>query len=79
MLKLVIDKNVGLEWSFKYSKNVKVTTKSWYSKKSFYKVAKDLLARNDYSILISNTMVFSQNSKNTLLLNMLLVFILVCN
>jgi hypothetical protein len=48
-------------------------------KKVFYKVTKDLLARNDYSILISNTMVFSQNSKNTLLLNMLLVFILVCN
>jgi hypothetical protein len=66
---LVIDKNFGLKWSFKYSKNNVVSTKPWYLKQSFfYYVAKHLLAKKYYSILQYHSFT-SKLQKNTLLTN----------
>jgi hypothetical protein len=64
--KLVIDKNLGLEFQTlqKYHGNCQAMVSKTYF---FYKVVKHLLAKN--TMVFSNTMVLSQNSKNTLLPN----------
>jgi hypothetical protein len=49
--RLVIDKNFGLEWSFKYSKNIMVYTKPWYSKQSFVPYSQTPFGKKYYAIL----------------------------
>jgi hypothetical protein len=62
-----MDKNFGLKWSFKYSKNTVVSTKQWYLKPWYLQCSQTPFSKD--ITLLSNIMVLPQNSKNTLLPN----------
>jgi hypothetical protein len=42
--------NFGLEWSFKYSKNIMVSSKLWYLKQSFLHASQIFHWKNNHSI-----------------------------
>jgi hypothetical protein len=59
--------NFRLEWYFKYSKNIMVSSKQWYLKQSFLYANQTLPRKN--TIVFFNIMILSQNFKNNLFSN----------